>query len=160
MDWTNVILVLDYIVTYGIPLAALVVSIVALKSSKSQKLQDYINDLELKIKQHELAELDKQNTAATLACVEARVIKISQGKYNLKVWNSGQATAHNVTVIFDENANLTIWNSKMPFEFLDSGKSFEEQLRVHMGTAHKFFLTTVWQDASGKEFTKKQMVSR
>lgn len=52
-----------------------------------------------------------------------------------------------------------IISSKMPFEFLDAGKNFEEHLIIHGGTADKFLITTTWEDADGQTHTKEQMGS-
>lgn len=147
-------------VTYIVPLIALLLSIVSLcKSGKGQKLQVRVSELELKLKQYEVAELEKKKTEADLACIEARVINISQGKYKLKVWNSGQATAYKVSAAVDKDANLMIMGSKMPFDFLAAGKSFEEHLIVHGGTADKFKIVTTWEDAAGQSHQKEQMGS-
>lgn len=146
--------------TYIMPLVALLLSIISLcKSAKGQKLQVRVSELELKLKQYEVAELEKRKTEADLACIEARVINISQGKYKLKVWNSGQATAYKVSATVDQDSNLMIMGSKMPFDFLAAGKSFEEHLIVHMGTADKFKIVTSWEDASEQEHQKEQMGS-
>jgi hypothetical protein len=147
-------------VTYIVPLIALLLSVISLcKSAKGQKLQVRVSELELKLKQYEVAELEKKKTEADLACIEARVINISQGQYRLKVWNSGQATAYKVSASVDKDANLMIMGSKMPFEFLATGKSFEEHLIVHMGTADKFKIVTTWEDAAGQVRQKEQMGS-
>lgn len=42
----------------------------------------------------------------------------------------------------------------MPFDFLDSGKNFEEHLIVHGGTANKFKITTVWEDAAERHIKR------
>lgn len=147
-------------VIYIVPLFAILLSIVSLcKSAKGQKLQARVSELELKLKQHEVEELEKMKTEADLACVEARVINISQGKYKLKVWNSGQATAYKVLAIVDKDANLMIMSSKMPFDFLEAGKNFEEHLIIYNGTANKFKIVTSWEDSAGQSHQKEQMGS-
>lgn len=160
MDFSDIWSYVKEGVTYIVPLVALLLSIISLcKSSKGQKLQVRVSELELKLKQYEVAEIEKKKAEADLACIEARVMKISSGKYRLKVWNSGQATAYKVSVIVDKNDNLMIMGSKMPFDFLEAGKSFEEHLIVHMGTADKFMITTAWEDADGQAHQKEQMGS-
>ena len=75
----------------------LIVAIISLfKSSKAQRLQNKVNELELKIKQNELDKIAKEKEDSVLACVEARFITVGKGKHRLKVWNSGNATAYNV----------------------------------------------------------------
>lgn len=160
MDFSNIWSYVKEGVTYIVPLVALLLSIISLcKSAKGQKLQIRVSELELKLKQYEVAELEKKKAEADLACIEARVINISSGKYRLKVWNSGKATAYKATASIGKEANLMIMGSKMPFDFLDAGKSFEEHLVVHGGTADKFMITTAWEDADGQVHQKEQMGS-
>ena len=83
----------------GISLLVAVISL--FKSSKAQRLQNKVNELELKIKQNELDKIAKEKEDSVLACVEARFITVGKGKHRLKVWNSGNATAYNVTARFD-----------------------------------------------------------
>jgi len=160
MDFSVIWSYVKEVVNYIVPLIALLLSIISLcQSTKSQKLQGRIGELELKLKQYEVAEIDKKKSEADLACIEARVINISRGKYKLKVWNSGQATAYKVTASIDKQANLIIIGSKMPFDFLDAGKSFDEDLIVHDGTAGKFKIITTWEDKDGNTHQKEQMGS-
>lgn len=160
MESSTILKLLSGIVTYFVPVSALILSIISLfKSSKGQKLQDRVNELEIRIKQYELTELDRKKSEASMACVEARVINISRGNYRLKVWNSGKARALNVTASVDKNANLIFIDSKMPFDFLDGGKNFEVHLIVHSGTADKFKIITNWEDEAGQQHQKEQMGS-
>lgn len=138
---------------------AFLLSIVAMaKASKAEKLQNKINELELKIKQYEVEKIEKEKEEESLSCVEARVIAIGNGKYRLKVWNSGNAPAYNVTAKFDGNPELIIIDrEKQPFEFLDAKKSYEMTLVVYSGSASKFKIITEWTDASGENHSKIQM---
>ena len=77
----------------GISLLVAIISLI--KSSKAQRLQNKVNELELKIKQNELDRIAKEKEAESLACVEARFITVGKGKHRLKVWNSGNATVYN-----------------------------------------------------------------
>ena len=63
---------------------SLLVAIISLfKSSKAQRLQNKVNELELKIKQDELDKITKEKEDAELACVEARFITVGKGKHRL-----------------------------------------------------------------------------
>lgn len=65
---------------------SLLVAVISLfKSSKAQRLQNKVNELELKIKQNELDRIAKEKEDAVLACVEARFITVGKGKHRLKV---------------------------------------------------------------------------
>lgn len=138
---------------------SLLVAVISLfKSSKAQRLQNKVNELELKIKQNELDKIAKEKEDAALACVEARFITVGKGKHRLKVWNSGNATAYNVTARFDGDVGIIIMDrEKQPFEELEARKSYELVLVTHMGSASKFKIITEWADASGKQHTKTQM---
>ena len=138
---------------------SLLVAIISLfKSSKAQRLQNKVNELELKIKQDELDKITKEKEDAELACVEARFITVGKGKHRLKVWNSGNATAYHVSARFDGDVGIMIMDrEKQPFEELEAGKSYELILITHNGFASKFRIITEWTDSSGKQHTKTQM---
>ena len=141
--------------------ASLVIAVVSLvKSSKAQKTQNRINDLELKIKQYELERIQAEKSAESASCVEARIIKLAKDTYKLKVWNSGNTTVYEVAAEIDKDAKIIVCNSGlMPFEVLESKKSFDVNVIVHMGSARKFNITTTWKDASGEEKEKVQLCS-
>ena len=138
---------------------SLLVAIISLfKSSKAQRLQNKVNELELKIKQNELDKIAKEKEDSVLACVEARFITVGKGKHRLKVWNSGNATAYNVSARFDGDVGIMIMDrEKQPFEELEARKSYELILITHNGSASKFRIITEWTDSSGKQHTKTQM---
>ena len=106
---------------------SLLIAIISLfKSSNAQRLQNKVNELELKIKENELERIAKEKESEELACVEARFITIGKGKHRLKVWNSGNATAYNVSARFDGNVGIMIIDQeKQPFEELEARKSYE-----------------------------------
>lgn len=125
-------------------------------SLPAQKLQNKINEMEIKLKEYELNQIESNNKK--VACVEARVIKISSGKYRLKVWNSGNDTAFNVSAHFEDGTNIMIGNhDKMPYEILEENKSFEMWLITHMGSANKFKILTEWEDSEGNKQEKVQI---
>lgn len=138
---------------------SLLIAVIALiKSSKAQKLQNRVNEMEIKIKEYELERITKEKEEASSSCVEARVITIGSGKHRLKVWNSGNTTVYNVTAKFDGNPNIIVMDSdKQPFDELAPNKSYELVLVVHSGSASKFRIITEWTDAEGKINSKSQM---
>ena len=155
--------VVDFIKTWGaliVATASLLIAIISLiKSAKAQKLQNKINKIELSIKQHELDKIAIEKAEATRSCVEARVIQISNNKWKLKVWNSGNVKVFNVNAILEDGSEIIMVDSKMPFDELEPNKSFEEHLIVHMGSARKFKITTSWTDEQGNKQEKVQMAS-
>ena len=96
-----VIEVVKGVALYVMPIAAFIVSLIALKrSNDTMKVQVQLSEVEEKLKEYELAlkkrELEKiqaEENKEKKANIEARVIKISKGSYRLKVWNSGNETA-------------------------------------------------------------------
>lgn len=148
------------LVKYGFPTVALGLSILSYRDSrKANKVQDRLNEVEEKLKKYELEEKEKEREEATKACVEARIIKISKGNYKMKVWNSGKATAYNVDFEISEEYKGMVWRDKVPYEFLESGKNFEEVVIVHHGTPNKFKVTTTWTDKQGSLHSKEQIVT-
>ncbi len=141
--------------------AALIVSIIALrKSSKAQKLQNRINELELQIKQYEVDKIEQTKAEAERSCVEARAISLGQSKYRLKVWNSGNATAFNVSARFADDPKIILFdNGKQPYEELDPAKGYELTLFVGGASDVKFRIVTEWEDAQGTRHEKTQMCS-
>ena len=140
----------------GISLLVAIISL--LKSSKAQRLQNKVNELELKIKRNELDKIAKEKEDAELACVEARFVTVGKGKHRLKVWNSGNATAYNVSARFDGDVGIIIMDQeKQPFEELEARKSYELVLITYSGSASKFRIITEWTDLSGNQHIKTQM---
>ncbi|MCD8020115.1 MAG: hypothetical protein LUF92_11190 [Clostridiales bacterium] len=136
---------------------SLVVSLVSVVFSlKSQHLQDKVNEMDLKLKEYELAQKEKETQL--IACVEARAISVGSKSHRIKVWNSGNASAYNVTVAIEESAQIMVLDQdKMPFEILEPNKNFELILCTHLGSANKFKIMTKWEDKDGQKHSKVQI---
>ena len=161
IPWTQ--LILSFIKTWSaliISALSLLVAIISIaKSSKAQKLQNKVNEIELKLKEYELDKVTKEKEAANSALVQARIIRLGKDQYRLKIWNSGGGTARNVTARFEDNPQIIMFdNDKMPFEELEPMKSFEVVLLVHRGSAHKAKVLTEWDNPEGVHSSKSQMV--
>lgn len=161
VPWTQI--ALSFIQSWGaliISALSLIVAIISIaKSAKAQKLQNKVNVIELKLKEYELDKVAKEKEAANSALVQARIIHMGNDNYRLKIWNSGGGTAHNVTAKFEDNPNIFLMDlDKLPFEELESKKSFELILIVHFGSAHKAKVLTEWDNADGSHHIKSQMV--
>ncbi len=148
------------IVKYAFPAVALILSILSYKDSrKANKVQYRLNEVEEKLKKYALEEKEKEREEATKACVEARITKISKGKYIMKVWNSGKAIAYNVDFEIPEECKGMVRRDKVPYEFLEAGKNFEEHVIVCFGSSNKFTVTTTWTDKQGNTYSKEQIVT-
>ena len=126
-------------------------------SIKAQRLQNKVNELEVKIKEFELSELERAEEEKNTSCVEARMVRVSKGKYRLKVWNSGNTKVTNVVASIPEEYGIILRNDKMPYEFLEPQKGFEIIAICHMGSSSKFLITTEWTDQEGIHQRKEQM---
>lgn len=158
--WLKIKPVFENLVQYGFPTIAIILSIISfIDSKKASKIQDRLNEVEEKLKRYELEEKEKEREEANKANVEARIVNISKGRYKMKIWNSGKATAYNVNFNIPEEYSEFVFKDKVPYEFLESGKSFEENVEVHFGTPDKFKVTTTWNDEQGVEYSKEQIVS-
>lgn len=81
--------------------------------------------------------------------IEVRASKFSKDKYRVKFWNSGKGTAYGVNFeLPSKGTEGLIRRDKGPyeFEFLESGKSFEEVLIVYNGVPNKFEIITLWKE--------------
>lgn len=157
--WSNIALIAKEWGDMFIAAGALILSLISyFKASKAETLQNQINELELKIKEYELEKIKKEQDEANSSCVEARVTKISSGKYRMKVWNSGNTPVYNVTAKFEGDPQIFIFDrDKQPFDILESRKNYELSLATHMGSASKFVIITEWTDEQGQLHTKRQM---
>lgn len=151
---------IKFVTNYIIPIAAFIVSLIALKkSNETVKVKVQLTEVEEKLKHCELMlkehELEKIN-ALKKPNIEARVINILHNKYRLKVWNSGEAKAYNIMVDIPSEYGVIIMNETMPFECLEPGNSFEEVVVVHMQTKSKFRIKSSWNDDEGHDYTNEQ----
>lgn len=87
------------------------------------------------------------------------MINISKGKYKIKFWNSGKSKAYNVNFEVKGIYGNMILKEKVPYETLESGKSFEERIMVADGSPNKFEIITTWENGEGKSYSKTQIVS-
>lgn len=153
------------IAIYIMPIAAVLVSVIALiKSNKCTQVQVKLSEMEQKLqeydlalKKYELEKIEREVNREKKACVEARIIKISQGKYKLKVWNSGDVTAYNIDVEIPSEYNIILMKDKMPFEYLEPGNGFEEHVVVHQQSSRKFKIICKWEDKNGEQHFNEQI---
>lgn len=144
------------IISLIIAAISLIVSIVALiQSSKAQKLQNKNNEIDIKLKQEQLKELELHKNKS---CVEARVYKESSNSWRLNIWNSGDLPAYDVDVLIEESADISVWdNGKLPFKVLEPKKNFEVALLTHMASSGQFNVQTKWSTGTGEKKDKNQM---
>jgi len=145
---------------YALPIVAILVSVlVYIDTRKVNRFQNRLNEIDEKLKKIELEEKEKERNDATKACIEARLVNISNNNHRMKFWNSGKAIAYNINFICSVENRPIVMKDKVPYEFLESGKSFEEIALISMSTPAKFKITTIWNDKDGQEYSKEQIVS-
>lgn len=137
------------LVISGISLFLAAISLII--SIKSQNLQNKVNEIELKLKKYDLEEKEK------LACVETRIIHVIKNKFKIKVWNSGNSIAKNVTVLWDESTGIINFDrEKLPFEVLESQKSFDLVISTYDNAPSKLKIKTQWENENGDKKEKIQ----
>ncbi|MBR2322755.1 MAG: hypothetical protein IKA54_04090 [Clostridia bacterium] len=141
----------------GVSVIIAVISII--QSSKAQKLQNKINELDTKIKEYELEKIEKEKTEASSSVIKARAINVGKNSYRLKIYNAGNTTAYNISAQISNEYCVMLINDKMPFEELEPQNGFDEVLIVHMGSARKFKVELTWQDKDGNEHKDEQFCS-
>jgi hypothetical protein len=158
--WANFKEIFIDLVKYGFPTLAIILSVISfIDSRKANKVRDRLNDLEEKLKRYALEDKEKEREQASKACVDARIVKISKNNYKLKVWNSGKVTAFNVDYEVPPEYKGVIWRDKVPYEFLEPGKNFEEHVIVYTDTPRKFTITTTWEDENSIKYKKEQILT-
>ena len=159
--------VIKDVAIYIMPIAAFVVSLIALKRSNDtmkvqiqlSEVEEKLKEYELALKKHEVEKIQEEEARKKKPNIEARIITISSNKYRLKVWNSGDATAYNIEVSIPNEYGITIVNHTMPFEYLKPGDNFDECVVVYCNAASKFKVISTWEDEQGIKFENEQLRS-
>ncbi len=139
-----------------ISLGALVASIVSMvKSSKAEKLQSKVAELDAKLKALELAEAEEGRAA----CVEARMIKIGK-KRKVRFCNVGKSPARNVEFeVLDERSKGLFFGDHVPFPELEYQKSFDETVIAAFGIPAVIDIKVKWLDEDGVPHSKVSHLS-
>lgn len=129
--------------------AALVVSIIALiKSSKADKLQAKVNELELKLKTHELEKIEGEQNCT----IGVNTIKLGKGQHRLCVFNAGENAAYDVSARIVDNPGVILVDKDMqPYECLAGKQNYELALISYDQTKPKFTVQYEWRDLQGKQ---------
>ena len=118
-------------------------------------MQDRVNEIELQLKEYELAEKEQEQQKEP--CVEARINHIAKSNYRIKIWNSGNAAAKNVTASWGKGSPILCFDQeKMPFELLEPQKGFDLAISTYSGSPRKLCITTTWEDGDGEKYNKEQ----
>lgn len=80
-------------------------------------------------------------------------MKLGSSKYRLKVFNKGQAPAHNVIIEFPDGNDVVPTSEirePFPMEILEQHQSVDLIAAVHMGRALKQTVVLKWSDDSSE----------
>ncbi|MAZ91994.1 MAG: hypothetical protein CMF76_08515 [Maricaulis sp.] len=137
---------------------ALLVSLVALvlgelRNARQKKFVETQHELNERLLARELQNLQ----ASSKADMGAKLIRMGKSSYRVKVWNQGEAVAHNVDIRIPEGTNIITEREvadKFPMEFMERHNSVELLAFVHMQTARKQPIEIVWSDDDGQNKSK------
>ena len=152
----------DFLQNWGgliVSIVSLVIAVISLvKSYKTQKLQDKVNSLEVKIKQYELEKINQEKESKEKTLVEVNVVKVSNNNYKLRVFNNSDKSVFNVKVKIDKEYNVPIIdNDELPLETLEPKYSLDLIIIRYMNSASKFYVITEWEDENGKTLSNNQL---
>lgn len=146
--------ILKYIITYFVPIVTLVISIVSLIFSiRVPKIDKKIKEYDLTIKKYINEEIEKSSKKE--AIIEAKIIKISDGNYRIRVYNKGNATAYNVDYSIPEKYNIITINEVTPYEELKPKDSFDELVIISMQSLSKYEIILEWYDQVNNHYKNK-----
>ncbi|WP_262021740.1 hypothetical protein [Vibrio quintilis] len=142
---------------------ALALSIYSMyKSNKFNEHQKEVNENQDALNKRLLAKEEGEILKSKKADIGARIIKLSQGKYKLKVFNSGANAAKNVRLEFPDGDELGASSSmadKFPYEILEPRDGTELWVSSCLGTRSKHKVLVKWEDDFSKSNEKIIYVS-
>lgn len=161
MNRETITLIANIVVTYIVPVLALILSAISVyRTNKISKLEEKINEYDLKLKQHELEKIE--STMQKKAKVEARIYRVSKSENKIRICNTGNADAYQVDYDIPDKYQIILFKNDgvTPVEVLKSGESFDQNVVIHMGSSQKYEVTTTWKDADGKDYSLKEIKVR
>ncbi|QDY44490.1 hypothetical protein [Candidatus Pantoea soli] len=139
-----------------IALGALIVSIYTiisseLKSKENDREQRVIKDEQDRLRKLILEKETKSAINELKAELGARMMKISNGNYRLKIYNKGKVEARNIEISFpdnDQNEYLSTSDieQKFPYEILHPQNSIELIAWQSMNSKRKYKIKIKWDD--------------
>lgn len=139
-----------------IAFGALVVSIYAIisseaKSKKNDKEQRIIKEEQGRLRKLILEKETKSAINEMKAELGARLVKITNGNYRLKIYNKGKVEARNIEINFpdnDENEYLAKHDieEKFPYEILHPQNSIELIAWQSLNSKRKYRIRIKWDD--------------
>lgn len=132
---------------------AALISIVSLfVTLRSTRASERLSEREIELVRFQLGKAQREVEDEKRANVSARLYKVRQSDWRLKVYNSGPAEAKNVRIILDDQNQIVSSGAvaeKFPMERLERGQNVDIFTAVHMGSPSKEWLRLTWDDPSG-----------
>jgi hypothetical protein len=129
-------------------IAGLIISIIALSLSVITYLvHDHrIKKQEKLLNKYQIAKIESEKVESKKAIIEANIIKVSNGKNAIKIYNKGKVIAKNVNVIFpDPKGYQIISNNPCPIDIKPT-HSIEFILILFTSHPEKIIITFEWSD--------------
>jgi hypothetical protein len=154
--------------TFGVAAASLVVSAAALLLSwrsnrRSLRIQERQFELERSRRADELRGQGEAERASRQADVRCRITRHTAHSEQLLIWNGGEASAHDVTIVATEPELPYVQrdrDEKLPIPRLDPGDEQWLMLAFSMGKPRVADVTLQWQDASCRPGEVRQATHR
>lgn len=90
------------------------------------------------------------------AYVQAKIIRKTDDRMYLRIWNNGSAPAYNVNFFIPKDNRVCVLRSRMNYKVLDPGKAFDEFAVADEKLAGSISIITYWEDAYGNLYSKEQ----
>lgn len=142
---------------------SLVVSVVVSVKNYQLEKQDKKQSKELQQLQLQLGELQLQKEreeadAKKSSKVEARHVLVGIKNHRIRIANVGSTVVTNVTTTCNEGPYKFI-QDKEPFERLEPGESFDQNVYFANSSPSKFIITTYWNDTNGIKRSRENIIT-
>lgn len=139
-----------------ISLLSLITSTVT--SVKNYKLEKRSNKLSDELRQLQLQKAKEEAVAKKSSKVEARHVPVGK-RHRIRIANVGGTVVTNVTTTYNGSHSVEMQHDKEPFERLEPGEHFDQNLFVAYGSPSKFKIITHWRDTDGLERSRENIIT-
>lgn len=127
-----------------------IISLIALLiAALSLGMNFWFNWRQIPLLRHSLKKSQAEALEEKKADIGAKLVKLGNSKYRVKIFNRGKAAARNVQIEFPDSNGLIPdqeIRDKFPMEVLEQHDSVDLIAHVHMGTPRKHAVLLKWAD--------------
>ncbi|MCT4083751.1 hypothetical protein HZP81_08325 [Elizabethkingia anophelis] len=118
-------------------------------------------NLDAKLKNYELQEIELKAISEKQAQVKANIIKGDRGKRTVKIFNSGKAIARNIRLEFEPQNDFSFLfdKEKFPFEFLNPQEGTDYSFQVVKEYPRQIRIILFWDDDFGNDRSYEQILT-